>query len=61
MQPGFITLTVQLDNLIDQLHVCPCYHRTERLGRNGIEEIKTHQFFRNIDWTWDTLRQGNNG
>lgn len=31
--------------------------RTERLGRNGIEEIKTHQFFRNIDWTWDTLRQ----
>lgn len=32
--------------------------RTERLGRNGIEEIKTHQFFRNIDWTWETLRQG---
>ncbi|XP_061192680.1 rho-associated protein kinase 2-like isoform X2 [Saccostrea echinata] len=31
--------------------------RTERLGRNGIEEIKTHQFFRNTDWTWDTLRQ----
>nr|XP_022315785.1 rho-associated protein kinase 1-like isoform X1 [Crassostrea virginica]XP_022315786.1 rho-associated protein kinase 1-like isoform X1 [Crassostrea virginica] len=31
--------------------------RTERLGRNGIEEIKTHQFFRNIDWTWETLRQ----
>ncbi|XP_048758911.2 rho-associated protein kinase 1-like [Ostrea edulis] len=31
--------------------------RMERLGRNGIDEIKTHQFFRNTDWTWDTLRQ----
>ena len=32
--------------------------RTERLGRNGIEEIKSHRFFKNADWTWDTIREG---
>lgn len=31
--------------------------RTERLGKNGIEEIKSHRFFRNDQWNWDNIRQ----
>jgi len=30
--------------------------RTERLGRQGIDEIQRHPFFRNDHWTWDNLR-----
>ncbi|KAK3585004.1 hypothetical protein CHS0354_024918 [Potamilus streckersoni] len=33
--------------------------RTDRLGRNGIEEIKGHPFFRNDQWDWDTMRREN--
>ncbi|PAV81003.1 hypothetical protein WR25_19427 [Diploscapter pachys] len=28
----------------------------KRLGRNGVQEIKAHPFFKNNDWTWETLR-----
>lgn len=31
--------------------------RQERLGRNGIDEIKRHAFFQNVDWTFDNLRE----
>lgn len=31
--------------------------RNVRLGRNGVEEIKQHQFFRNDTWDWDNIRQ----
>ncbi|XP_076440022.1 rho-associated protein kinase 2-like isoform X2 [Babylonia areolata] len=31
--------------------------RTERLGRNGVDEIKTHRFFKNDAWQWDTIRE----
>lgn len=31
--------------------------RQERLGRNGIDEIKQHAFFQNVDWTFDNLRE----
>ncbi|CAH2246102.1 rho-associated kinase 2 isoform X1 [Pelobates cultripes] len=31
--------------------------REVRLGRNGIEEIKQHTFFKNDQWTWDNIRE----
>lgn len=31
--------------------------RTMRLGRNGIDEIKEHPFFKNDQWTFDNLRE----
>lgn len=31
--------------------------RQARLGRNGIDEIKQHPFFRNSDWTFDNIRE----
>uniref|UniRef100_A0A671XVV2 Rho-associated protein kinase 2 n=1 Tax=Sparus aurata TaxID=8175 RepID=A0A671XVV2_SPAAU len=30
--------------------------REVRLGRNGVEEIKRHPFFKNDQWTFDTIR-----
>ncbi|KAK2508619.1 hypothetical protein MC885_000604 [Smutsia gigantea] len=30
--------------------------REDRLGRNGVEEIKQHFFFKNDLWAWETLR-----
>jgi len=29
----------------------------ERLGQNGVGEIRAHPFFVNDQWTWDTIRQ----
>lgn len=31
--------------------------RHDRLGRNGIDEIKQHKFFQNSDWAFDNLRE----
>ncbi|KAG8445650.1 hypothetical protein GDO86_010436 [Hymenochirus boettgeri] len=31
--------------------------REVRLGRNGIEEIKQHPFFKNDQWNWDNIRE----
>ena len=31
--------------------------RTKRLGRNGVEEIKSHSFFKNDQWTFENLRE----
>ncbi|XP_072750269.1 rho-associated, coiled-coil containing protein kinase 2 isoform X1 [Anoplolepis gracilipes] len=31
--------------------------RTNRLGRNGVDEIKDHPFFKNDQWTFDNLRE----
>lgn len=30
----------------------------ERLGRNGADEVRDHAFFRNEDWTWESLPTG---
>merc|ERR1719495_2446833 len=30
--------------------------RNTRLGKNGVQEIMGHQFFRNDNWTFDTIR-----
>nr|XP_018901090.1 PREDICTED: rho-associated protein kinase 2 isoform X1 [Bemisia tabaci] len=31
--------------------------RTQRLGRNGVKEIKNHPFFKNDAWTFENLRE----
>ncbi|XP_015914615.1 rho-associated protein kinase 2 [Parasteatoda tepidariorum] len=31
--------------------------RSQRLGRNGVDEIKQHPFFRNDNWTFDNIRE----
>ena len=31
--------------------------RDVRLGRNGADEVKSHPWFRNDNWTWDNIRQ----
>ncbi|XP_077166895.1 rho-associated protein kinase 2 isoform X2 [Paroedura picta] len=31
--------------------------RDVRLGRNGVEEIKNHPFFKNDQWNWDNIRE----
>ncbi|XP_013359813.1 PREDICTED: rho-associated protein kinase 2 isoform X2 [Chinchilla lanigera] len=31
--------------------------REVRLGRNGVEEIKLHPFFKNDQWNWDNIRE----
>lgn len=31
--------------------------RTQRLGREGVEEIKQHPFFRDDQWTFDNIRE----
>lgn len=31
-------------------------YREVRLGRNGVEEIKRHPFFKNDQWSWENLR-----
>ena len=31
--------------------------REERIGRNGVDEIKRHKFFENDQWTWETIRK----
>lgn len=31
--------------------------REVRLGRNGVDEIKRHNFFKNDQWTWENIRE----
>ncbi len=31
--------------------------REVRLGRNGVDEIKRHNFFKNDQWTWENMRE----
>ena len=28
-----------------------------RLGRNGADEVKSHRFFKQDQWTWENIRQ----
>ena len=43
----------------DEPEVMGCWlcFRTQRLGRNGIGEIKAHPFFKNDQWDWGNIRQ----
>lgn len=38
------------------MHVVTDIHREVRLGRNGVDEIKRHPFFKNDQWTWENIR-----
>ena len=38
-------------------HSSSISYRTQRLGRNGIAEIKSQQFFVNDQWDWGNIRQ----
>ena len=39
-------ISEEAKNLIQQL----CCHHEDRLGKESIDEIKRHPFFRNVDW-----------
>nr|XP_029532943.1 LOW QUALITY PROTEIN: rho-associated protein kinase 2-like [Oncorhynchus nerka] len=48
---------VQMSNDAKDLICAFLSDREVRLGRNGVEEIKRHPFFRNDQWTFHTIRQ----
>ncbi|XP_071999693.1 rho-associated protein kinase 2 isoform X3 [Engystomops pustulosus] len=48
---------VEISNHAKNLICAFLTDREVRLGRNGIEEIKQHSFFRNDQWTWDNIRE----
>ncbi|CAB1340527.1 unnamed protein product [Coregonus sp. 'balchen'] len=48
---------VQMSNDAKDLICAFLSDREVRLGRNGVEEIKRHPFFRNDQWTFDTIRE----
>lgn len=41
-------------------HSLVAIHREVRLGRNGVDEIKRHPFFKNDQWTWENIRDSRN-
>lgn len=54
----FKNLHPNVEMIIDQTkHVLPGPHREVRLGRNGVDEIKRHPFFKNDQWTWENIRE----
>lgn len=48
---------VEISNEAKQLICRLLTDRTQRLGRNGVHEIKEHVFFRNTKWTFDNIRE----
>ena len=48
--PDDFTLSEEAEDLINKM----INNQEERLGKNGIEEIKAHPFFKGIDW--DNIR-----
>ena len=44
--PNDVTLSKEAEDLISKM----INNSEERLGKNGVEEIKAHPFFKNIDW-----------
>ncbi|PIO37438.1 hypothetical protein AB205_0057160 [Aquarana catesbeiana] len=57
---GFVLILNLILNFLElYLKGCfssPLFNRETRLGRNGVEEIKRHLFFKNDQWAWETLR-----
>lgn len=57
---GIVEITHKtLEIIKDQVckYVLPDSHRDVRLGRNGVDEIKRHPFFKNDQWTWENIRE----
>ena len=50
--PEDVTISREAEDLIAKMINNP----DERLGKNGVEEIKAHPFFKNVDW--DNIREG---
>ncbi|XP_021378101.1 rho-associated protein kinase 2-like isoform X1 [Mizuhopecten yessoensis] len=48
---------VEMSNEAKSLICAFLTDRNERLGRNGIEEIQSHKFFANDQWSWDNIRE----
>uniref|UniRef100_A0A3Q3KE22 Rho-associated protein kinase 1 n=1 Tax=Monopterus albus TaxID=43700 RepID=A0A3Q3KE22_MONAL len=44
-------------NLICAFLTDRCAFLDVRLGRNGVDEIKKHHFFKNDQWTWESIRE----
>uniref|UniRef100_A0A1I7Y6Q3 non-specific serine/threonine protein kinase n=2 Tax=Steinernema glaseri TaxID=37863 RepID=A0A1I7Y6Q3_9BILA len=51
--PGDVAISDNAKDLIRKLLA----EKTLRLGREGVDEIKKHPFFRNDQWTFDTIAQ----
>lgn len=43
-------LEIPITNTTKNLILRFCTHSENRIGRNGVEEIKSHPFFRGVDW-----------
>uniref|UniRef100_A0A8C4PX64 non-specific serine/threonine protein kinase n=1 Tax=Eptatretus burgeri TaxID=7764 RepID=A0A8C4PX64_EPTBU len=37
--------------------ICAFLTESVRLGRNGVKEVKSHDFFKNDQWTWENIRE----
>jgi len=48
-----VELSPEAEHLIRRF----CCDKKDRIGRKGVEEIKSHPFFKGIDW--DNIRKGN--
>lgn len=43
-------LEMPIKNTAKNLILRFCTNAESRVGRNGVDEIKTHQFFKDVDW-----------
>lgn len=48
---------IEISNEARQLICAFLTDRLNRLGRNGVEEVKGHLFFKNDQWTFDNIHQ----
>lgn len=46
---------IMLQKYLQSDQMCP--YREVRLGRNGVDEIKRHPFFKNDQWTFENIQE----